>query len=892
GSPRFARRLLVGNGLLACLVVLLPSAALAGTTGKLSGRVVDGNKQPLVGVNVAVPGARSGAVTDVAGRYVVLNLPAGGYEVKFSMLGYGPVSVQGVLISADQTTPLDMQLKETPIGIEEVVVTAERPVVNLNLTSTLATVSREELESLPVQELQDVVNLQAGVVDGHFRGGRLGEVQYQVDGVSVNNSYDNKSSLKLDRSLLEEVQVISGTFDAEYGQAMSGVVNAVLRRGGDKLEWNAEVFAGGFLYPSSNRTVNDPAANFTVIESAFRPAGIQNYQLSVSGPTRLPNTTFLANARRYVFDDWVTGERRFRPTDIPDTNLVVHATGDGERVPLAFTREWSGLAKITNRSITNIEFNYQAIVNHLEGRRADYRFRLNPDGLKKQRTLSVVHGLDWTHTLGPSTFYTLAARQNYFDYQDFVFENVNDPRYDAAGNPSPPFSNYELGAVIWGVDFDRFVQTSDAMVLKGSYVSQLTSDQQIKLGAEFQWPAVRFGSPGHLAFTAGPSGQVLGRHENEPPDFPAPQVYHPVQGAAFAQEDVEWNDLRVRAGARVEYFDPRSNFPSDLANPANSISGVPQSYPVRAHRKVSVAPRIGISYPVTEDAALFFAYGHFYQMPALGEIFKNADYSILNELAAGDPTDYRVMGNPDIRPEQTVQYQFGYKQALMDWLGLDVNLFYKDIRDLLGVEFISTYNDAEYTRLTNVDFGNVIGFTLTLDQRRQGLISTSLDYTWQRAQGNASDPRETATRAEAGEDPRPRQIPFAWDQRHTFNLTVTLSRPQDFTVSTIVRAASGQPYTPTGEGGFGEALDTHSGRKPVVSTVDLRAEKDLRLGGRTGSLFGRVLNVFDTRFFNGFVFGSTGSPYYSRFPEPDGVLLADPSRFFGPRRIELGVAIR
>src|SRR5205085_6077372 len=98
-----------------------------------------------------------------------------------------------------------------------------------------------------VQELQDVVNLQAGVVEGHFRGGRLGEVQFQVDGITVNNPYDNTSSLRIDRSLLEEVQVISGTFDAEYGQAMSGVVNAVLRSGGDKLQLEGETFSGGYV---------------------------------------------------------------------------------------------------------------------------------------------------------------------------------------------------------------------------------------------------------------------------------------------------------------------------------------------------------------------------------------------------------------------------------------------------------------------------------------------------------------------------------------------------------------------------------------------------------------------------------------------------------------------
>src|SRR5690242_10858943 len=154
------------------------------------------------------------------------------------------------------------------------------------------------------------------------------------------------------------------------------------------------------------------------------------------------------------------------------------------------------------------------------------------------------------------------------------------------------------------------------------------------------------------------------------------------------------------------------------------------------------------------------------------------------------------MGNPDIRPEKTVQYQFGYKQSITDDFGADVTLFYKDIRDLLGIEFINTYNDAQYVRWTNVDFGNVVGFTVSLTRRNFGLLSGTLDYTWQLAQGDASDPRETADRAAAGEDPRPRLVPFSWDQRHTLNLTATLSRPERYTVSTIVRISSGQPYTP------------------------------------------------------------------------------------------------
>jgi hypothetical protein len=218
-------------------------------------------------------------------------------------------------------------------------------------------------------------------------------------------------------------------------------------------------------------------------------------------------------------------------------------------------------------------------------------------------------------------------------------------------------------------------------------------------------------------------------------------------------------------------------------------------------------------------------------------------------------------------------------------------VFYKDIRDLLGVEFVSTYNDAEYTRMTNVDFGNVLGFTVALEQRRRGLLSSALDYTWQMAKGNSSDPRETATRAEAGQDPRPRQVPFNWDQRHTLNLTLMLSRPSDFSVSSIVRVVSGQPYTPAISAGFGGSLGKNSGHKPAGVLVDLRGERDVRLGGLGTNVFARVFNAFDSRYFNGFVFDNTGSPDYSRYPGADRVQLANPTRFYGPRRIEVGLTL-
>ncbi len=858
--------------------------AFAGTTGKLAGRVTDKQKQGLPGANVILAGTTLGAVTDLDGYFTILNIPPGTYRVQFSFVGYGSVAVENVLITTNTTTTQNAELQETTLDVGTVVVTAQRPVVETNLTSTVATITKEDIANLPVQELQDVVNLQAGVVEGHVRGGRIGEVQYQINGVTVNNSYDNSSTLRIDRSLLQEVQVISGTFDAEYGQAMSGVVNAVLKSGADRLQWNAEVFASDYLFSDNRRLIDDQ----------FKPFTQQNYQLSLSGPTPLPQTTFLLSGRRFVNDGYVTATRRFLPTDVADfQNKNFQPSGDNAEMPLGYNREWSGLAKLSNRSIKNVELSYQALFNQIDAKRDNFAYRFNPDGATTQKTFSYVHGVDWTHTVTSKTFYNLNLRQNHFDYDDYVYEDLLDARYFQAG---PPRSDdaYELGtAVVQGVDFTRFKQRTNTYVAKGALTSQVTREHLVKIGGEAQISKVEFGVPGYILAVQDTitGNQVLQAFTARPPKLPGISIYKPVSLAAYVQDQLEWNDLIVRAGARFEYFDARATVPSDLQNPANAIAGAPASVPKATTKKTSLAPRLGVSYPITTTASVFFAYGHFYQFPALGQIFNNADYNILNELQAG-AVSYGVLGNPDIKPERTTQYEFGYKQALTENLGLDVNMFYKDIRDLLGVEFISTYTNAEYARLTNVDFGNVLGFTIALDQRRVGILSSSIDYTWQRAQGNSSDPRETATRAEAGEDPRPEQLPLNWDQQHTLNATVSASKPNNFSISTIIRYGSGQPFTPSVLSFLVSNLERNSGRKPSFVLVDLRAEKFFKLGGMNMSLFARGFNLLDARFaFGGFVFNNTGSPDYSLNPAGDQGTLLNPLRYYAPRRVEVGLTI-
>jgi outer membrane receptor protein involved in Fe transport len=862
-------------------IIVLSITAFAQTSGKLSGRVLDNEGNPSIGANILIEGTTLGAATDVDGYYVIINIRAGIYKVRFSYLGFKTQISENVRISPDKTTLLDVVLESEVIEGEEVIVVAQKPLVEFNQTSTISSINKEEIKSLPVQNLEEIVNLQAGVVNGHFRGGRLGEVQYQLDGVTINNPFTNEPIQEVDRSIIEEVQVISGTFDAKYGQAMSGVVNTVLRSAGDKFSFSAESYLGDYFTTDTDRYPHN---------DSYDPLTIQYYQLSLSGPTGLPQTTFLVSGFRNYNKGYLFGTRRFLPTDSSDfENAIFNPSGDNELVPMGTKDQWGGQFKITNQSASALRFSYQLAFNDLKEKFYNHGFRLNPEGIPETQSISLTHGLQFTHTLSPDLFYRLNLRQNYFDFESFKYEDLMDPKYLQAGEPKSD-ANYEDGAVVQGVDLSRYKQKTNSLLLKADFVWQFDRINFFESGLDFQYSDIVFGPPGFFVSTTENGVQVL-KPVYQFPNMPGLQSYYPKQFAAYVQDRIELSEIVIRAGVRFEYYDPDAKIPDDLRNPANSIDGAPTSKLIDTKIKTVFAPRLGINFPMSASSSVYFSYGHFYQMPALGLLYGNADYSILSDLAANS-ISYGIMGNPDLKPEFTIQYEFGFKQAVSYILGIQLSFFYKDINDLLGTEFIETYNSAEYSRFTNIDFGNVYGMTVSLFQQDIGYISSSLNYTLQFAQGNSSDPRETTNRAAAGQDPRPKFVPFNWDQKHTLNLTAIYSVPDNFSISTILKFGSGQPYTPVIGSGFGADQDPNSGRKESYFLWDLRGEKYFDLDIINLSVFLRMFNLLNTHFVNGFVFNNTGSPDYALFPETVRAQLYDPSRFFEPRRIEFGISFR
>ena len=177
--------------LISFLIYSASSIMWGGTTGKLSGKVVDAEtKEPMPFVNIILMGTNFGAASDLDGNYVILNIPPGKYNVKAQYIGYQSVDFENASLSIDLTTTVDFALSESAVELEEVVVQGKVDLIKKDVTSSQSLICSDEIEILPVSEFDDVLQLQAGVTrdasgDFHIRGGRTSEVAYWVNGVSI-----------------------------------------------------------------------------------------------------------------------------------------------------------------------------------------------------------------------------------------------------------------------------------------------------------------------------------------------------------------------------------------------------------------------------------------------------------------------------------------------------------------------------------------------------------------------------------------------------------------------------------------------------------------------------------------------------------------------------------
>ncbi len=239
------RKFIVAIVVLSCITA---SVAWASTAGKIVGTVTDiSNDQPLAGVNVYLEGTTMGAATDENGFYVILNVPPGEYTIKSSMIGYAPVTVQGVQVSMGLTTTIDFQMSTEALRTGEVVVVAERPLLKKDEFTSRHSVSSEDITAQPLESFKDIARNQAGVVGNNFRGGRSGEVLVVVDGIPVRDPAGIYSgdlggfTANIPEQSIQEMEVTLGGFSAEYGNVQSGIMNLAMKEGASKLQGMVKV---------------------------------------------------------------------------------------------------------------------------------------------------------------------------------------------------------------------------------------------------------------------------------------------------------------------------------------------------------------------------------------------------------------------------------------------------------------------------------------------------------------------------------------------------------------------------------------------------------------------------------------------------------------------------
>ena len=280
--------------------------------------------EPVIGANIIVEGTFFGAAADLEGYYYINNIPPGEYTVAVTSIGYRKTIVTEVKIRIDLTTNLDVDLISEAIELgEEVVVVADRPLVIKDLTSTKETVSSEDIAMMPVEDINAVVNLQAGVMDGHFRGGRSNEVAYLIDGIPVTDVFNGENAVEIENGSVRELEVISGTFNAEYGQAMSGVVNIVTKEGSQKYEGTATAYFGSYLTRDDGIYQN--------LDRFSADAILKDITFSLSGPTKIiEGLTFFITGRYFDDPGHTYGKRVYNTEDF----IPFIATGDGEFVSM------------------------------------------------------------------------------------------------------------------------------------------------------------------------------------------------------------------------------------------------------------------------------------------------------------------------------------------------------------------------------------------------------------------------------------------------------------------------------------------------------------------------------------------------------------------------------
>ncbi len=845
--------------LLLFALLMISDTLLAQTKGKIAGKVVDESGEPLIGVQVFIENTTRGVLTDIDGKYTIVNLDPGKYTVVFSYIGFATTRVQEVEVILGLTTDVDVTLREEVIEGQEIVVTAERPIVEKDRTTTTAYISSEQLEALPIVNLSEAINQQAGVVDGHFRGGRIGEVSYLVNGVPINNAFSNGASFDVEQNMVSSLEVISGVFNAEYGQALSGVVNIVTKGVGSEWTGNFLGYAGTIV---SNRELEFVTRNtdqrsflgvsdfsretfsYTEASSTFEERDVQ---VSLGGPI-IKDKLGIQGTIRYVNSPGhLIGRDLYRPDDLqsgvsgsgdPSTWLI-NASGSGDFYEMNNQDRISVNASMVYEFNSRLKLDYNLFYQNGDGRNYNQAYKYNPFGTNKYYFENQTHIVGLRYTIGDNSFANISYsflndKDDNYLYDDVDATGTLDARYVAPELSSQQGQDaFNMG----GNDLFSSRGITKTHTIVADYTSQLNNIVLWKSGISGRFHSLDNESYGILVLpdeTAVRATNAIGNNFLD---------VNPWEAAGYSQVKLEFDNLIVNAGLRFDYFEPDYVVPVDPAradfleipdpdNPNVLISNRKPADPT-----FQLSPRLGVAFPISETGVMRFSAGLFFQTPQLNLLYSN------NEFEFAEGAESVSFGNSNLEPERTLQFEVGLQQGLTETLGLDLTVFSKDIRELAGNEVVRGAVGIPVSRLENIDYGTVKGVTLSLYQRGRMPVTWTIDYTLQFASGSASDPNERFNRFVNGADDIISINRLNWDKRHVLNNSITWVSKFGLTVSSINSLQSGNPYTSIRD--FLQSNVPNNENAPTWFNSDMRVYYKPPVITHNIELFLQVDNVFD-----------------------------------------------
>ncbi|HOJ18252.1 MAG TPA: TonB-dependent receptor [Ignavibacteriaceae bacterium] len=946
------------------LISLLMIAGLhgQGQRGKLTGTVKDaGTGEPIVGANVMLVGTTIGGAADLNGKFSILNIPGGTYSVTASALGYAKLTISEVDIIVDRTTELKFELKDATVQLEQVVIVAEKPKIIKDQTSTSTTLNETQIKSAPIEGLRGALDFNAGLqksATGNYsvRGSSSYELNFQVNGVEQVNSATSgpgtfgteksNNSWKYDVNPIgvAQMQLITGGFSAEYGNAQAGVVKVVLKEGAPKftgefrMEYRpaGQYHYGSYLYDQNNYEWTKWGNLDNWIARAKKSSGgyDENFLLSLGITAvnrygwlydKIKSNTATADERqlfesvvdrevRWAHELWV---RNHTPSENNPLGVYDYRNGayqrymfgfggplgkDPNKLKFYFSGEYKhNPTRLPTAEQTQVYQNYianltyQPIPNHkFKGMLSFQKYRggiwsgsddirwsgiaFTPPGLSSKYYVNIdpvrteqtiAQSLNYIYIINNQASIEATLTHQYEKYElpyrylpgYTQIRDVLDSLYDPQGSVL-------RAGIWWETDYFRapdafstlyFQDTrTDHWSLSVDYTNQILETNLLKAGARaYYWDM----------FNTGVNSSFLANSYITRAGFAEYYRAYPTNFAVYVQDKMEYSGMIANIGVRAESYNFGTLYPIDIYNmfyPGKPVLNNPGN-PLKEQSKTQfiILPRIGISFPVGENTAFRIQYGHFSSMP----IFSHA---LSNRTQSG----WTGMGNPNLEPKKTIQYEFGLQQMLEDEHRLDVALYYNDRVTQIGLLPVASYTGSNtrsagfsatgeplyfYTTFDNNAFGATIGAEFTFEkinfQNWSYRLSYSLSQTTEGTYGPSSiypDLDRNYLSRKSGET-------VGYSDR-THNLRGLLQYRfnkgegpsilgiyilENTILSMTYTMQSGAPYTYIT--GFDLKDVVNNRRYPIESVFDFNLTKNITIDDLRLILGLRIMNLFDNK---------------------------------------------